>query len=105
MSQAEGVKVKDDEKLLRKSLKRKEKQKLRSETEWKDRKQSVKDTIAARAKKREANLKARKDNKGKKGKNQPRLRKFSGVIKKGGKPKDGKKRPGFEGSAKSKGKK
>lgn len=105
MSQAEGVKVKDDEKLLRKSLKRKEKQKLRSETEWKDRKQLVKDTIAARAKKREANLKARKDNKGKKGKNQPRLRKFSGVIKKGGKPKDGKKRPGFEGSAKSKGKK
>lgn len=105
MSQAEGVKVKDDEKLLRKALKRKDKQKLRSETEWKDRKQVVKDTIAARAKKREANLKARKDNKGKKGKNQPKLRKFSGVIKKGGKAKDGKKRPGFEGSAKSKGKK
>ncbi|PVH21664.1 hypothetical protein CXQ85_000648 [Candidozyma haemuli] len=105
MSQAEGVKVKDDEKLLRKALKRKEKQKLRSETEWKERKQNVKDTIAARAKKREANLKARKDNKGKKGKNQPRLKKFSGVLKKGGKPKDGKKRPGFEGSAKSKGKK
>lgn len=105
MSQAEGVKVKDDEKLLKKALKRKDKQKLRSETEWKDRKQVVKDTIAARAKKREANLKARKDNKGKKGKNQPKLRKFSGVIKKGGKAKDGKKRPGFEGSAKSKGKK
>lgn len=105
LSQAEGIKVKDDEKLLKKALKRKEKQKLRSETEWKDRKQVVKDTIAARAKRREANLKARKENKGKKGKNQPRLKKFSGVVRKGGKAKDGKKRPGFEGSAKSRGKK
>lgn len=104
MAQAEGVKVKNDEKLLKKSLKRKEKQKLKSEIEWKERKQVVKDTIAARLKRREANLKARRDNKGKKGKNQPRLRKFSGVVKKGGKKQDAKKRAGFEGSAKSKGK-
>lgn len=104
MAQAEGVKVKNDEKLLKKALKRKEKQKLKSEIEWKERKQVVKDTIAARLKRREANLKARRDNKGKKGKNQPRLKKFSGVVKKGGKSKDGKKRAGFEGSAKSKGK-
>lgn len=101
MAQAEGVKVKNDEKLLKKALKRKEKQKLKSEIEWKERKQVVKDTIAARLKRREANLKARRDNKGKKGKNQPRLKKFSGVVKKG-KGKDGKKRAGFEGSAKSK---
>lgn len=101
MAQAEGVKVKNDEKLLKRALKRKEKQKLRSEIEWKERKQVVKDTIAARLKRREANLKARKDNKGKKSKNQPRLKKFSGVVKKG-KPRDGKKRAGFEGSAKSK---
>lgn len=101
MAQAEGVKVKNDEKLLKKALKRKEKQKLKSEIEWKERKQVVKDTIAARLKRREANLKARRDNKGKKGKNQPRLKKFSGVVKKS---KDGKKRAGFEGSAKSKGK-
>lgn len=100
MNQAEGVKVKDDEKLLRKSLKRKEKQKLRAELEWKERKQTVKDTIAAREKRRDENLKARKEQKGKKGK-QPRLRKFSGVVKKG---KD-KKRAGFEGLAKLKGKK
>lgn len=104
MAQAEGVKVKNDEKLLKKSLKRKEKQKLKSEIEWKERKQVVKDTIAARLKRREANLKARRDNKGKKGKNQPRLKKFSGVVKKGGKSKDGKKRAGFEGSAKTKAK-
>lgn len=104
MAQAEGVKVKNDEKLLKKALKRKEKQKLKSEVEWKERKQVVKDTIAARLKRREANLKLRRENKGKKSKNIPRLKKFSGVVKKGGKNKDGKKRAGFEGSAKSKGK-
>lgn len=104
MSQAEGVKVKNDEKLLKKALKKKEKQKLKSEIEWRERKQVVKDTISARQKRREANLKARKDNKGKKSKNQPKLRKFTGVVKKGKGGKDGKKRAGFEGNAKSKGK-
>lgn len=104
-AQAEGVKIKDDEKLLKKALKRKDKQKLRSEIEWKDRKQVVKDTVAARSKRREENLKARKDNKGKKGKKnqQPKLRKFTGVVNKKA-AKAGKKRAGFEGSAKSKGK-
>lgn len=107
MSQAEGVKVKDDEKLLKRTLKRKEKQKLKSEIEWKERKQVVKDTSAARQKRREANLKQRRENKGKKSKNQVRLKKFTGVVHKGGSKdgkKDGKKRAGFEGSAKSKGK-
>ncbi|KAM9924630.1 hypothetical protein OXX80_011160 [Metschnikowia pulcherrima] len=104
MSQAEGVKIKNDEKLLRKALKKKEKQKLKSEIEWRERKQVVKDTISARQKRRDANLKARKDNKGKKSKNQPKLRKFTGVVKKGKGGKDGKKRAGFEGNAKSKGK-
>ncbi|KAM9927572.1 hypothetical protein OXX59_002451, partial [Metschnikowia pulcherrima] len=80
------------------------KQKLKSEIEWRERKQVVKDTISARQKRREANLKARKDNKGKKSKNQPKLRKFTGVVKKGKGGKDGKKRAGFEGNAKSKGK-
>lgn len=101
MLQVEGVKVKDDEKLLKKALKKKEKQKLRSETEWRERKQIVKDTTAARQKRREENLKARRDGKGKKGKNQPRLRKFTGTV---NTLANKKKRAGFEGSAKSKGK-
>ena len=57
MAQAEGIKIKDDEKLLKRALKRKEKKKLKSEIEWKERKQVVKDTVAARAKRREENLK------------------------------------------------
>lgn len=102
ISQAEGVKVKDDEKLLKKALKRKEKQKLKSEIEWKERKQIVKDTVSARLKRREENLKARKENKGKKGKHQPKLRKFTGTVNKFANSK--KKRAGFEGNAKSNGK-
>lgn len=101
---SEGIKVKNDEKLLKKALKRKEKQKLKSDVEWRERKQVVKDTISARAKRREANLKARKDNKGKKGKNQVKLRKFTGTVNKSKGGKDTKKRAGFEGSAKSKNK-
>lgn len=97
LAQAEGIKIKDDEKLLKKALKRKEKRKLKSEIEWKDRKQIVRDTISARLKRREENLKSRKENKGKKSKNQPRLKKFTGIVNK-----TAKKRAGFEGSAKSK---
>ena len=100
MAQAEGIKIKDDEKLLKRALKRKEKKKLKSEIEWKERKQVVKDTVAARAKRREENLKARRDNKGKK--HQPKLKKFTGTV---NKAQLKKKRAGFEGSAKVKSKK
>ncbi|RLV89446.1 Ribosomal RNA-processing protein 14 [Spathaspora sp. JA1] len=103
LAQAEGIKVKDDEKLLKKAIKRKDKQKLKSEIEWKERKQIVKDTVSARAKRREENLKSRRENKGKKSKNQPKLKKFTGIVNKSAQSK--KKRAGFEGSAKSKFKK
>lgn len=100
LHQAEGLKPKDNEKLLKKALKRKEKQKSRSEREWKERKNLVEETKSARQKRRDENLKARKESKGKKG-NTPRLHKFTGIAKAGSKKK---KRAGFEGSAKSKGK-
>ncbi|CAH6722671.1 ribosomal RNA-processing protein 14 [[Candida] jaroonii] len=103
MNQAEGIKVKDDEKLLKKALKRKEKKKLKSELEWRDRKQIVKDTISAKIKRRDENLKQRKANKGKKRKDQVRLKKFTGIVNNTkSNPKNKKKRAGFEGSAKSK---
>ncbi|CAO1616828.1 unnamed protein product [Sympodiomycopsis kandeliae] len=61
LSAAKGVKIRDDEALLKRSVKRIEKQKQKSSIEWKDRKQEVKDKEAEKQKKRTENLKARKD--------------------------------------------
>jgi hypothetical protein len=121
LKQATGEKVKDDEKLLKKALKRQEATKRKSSTEWYT--HFLIDTIyhctnsiirnerlagqakakSLRVKKREENIQARKDQKkaGKSGK--------KGGVKKGGKPggkKGGKKasRPGFEGGMKLSGK-
>lgn len=94
--QAEGVKLKDDEKLLRKALKRKEAKKRKSSLDWKERQRTVATNIAEKQKRREANLKIRKDNKGvKRSKQQKMMRKFTGN--KGPK----KSRAGFEGRLKS----
>lgn len=85
---AQGERVKDDTNLLKKTLKRKEKQKKKSEKEWGERLEGVKRAGEVKQKKREDNLAKRREEKGKK----------SSKKVKGSK----KKRPGFEGSMRTK---
>ncbi|AQZ16454.1 RRP14 (YKL082C) [Zygosaccharomyces parabailii] len=93
--QAEGIKLRDDEKLLRKALKRKEAKKRRSTVEWKDRQQAVKNSKAEKQKRREENLQIRKENKGvKRSKQQKMKRAYNGRS-------NSIKRAGFEGRLKS----
>jgi len=79
---AHGERVKDDTSLLKKALKRQEKQKQRSEKDWDARTEGVRASQEAKQKKRTENLQKREDEKGGK--------------KTGSKKKV--KRPGFEGS-------
>ncbi|OBA27774.1 SURF6-domain-containing protein [Hanseniaspora valbyensis NRRL Y-1626] len=111
MLQAEGITVRDDEKLLKKALKKKEQKKRKSSVQWRDRKQQVITTIAERTKRREENLRMRKENKGKKRKNQVKLKKSlkgKTMVKKAmensgnNKKNKNNKRAGFEGNMKRK---
>ncbi|KAJ2711849.1 hypothetical protein H4R19_003050 [Coemansia spiralis] len=58
---AKGEKVRDDPKLLRKTIRRDEQQKKKSARQWSDRKQEVADKIKDRVGRRDANIKARSD--------------------------------------------
>ncbi|EPX75197.1 ribosome biogenesis protein Rrp14-C [Schizosaccharomyces octosporus yFS286] len=61
--QAEGKKLQDNEKLLKKTMKRKEKEKKKSSMAWLERNKAVHQTMALRQKKREENLQKRRDSK------------------------------------------
>ncbi|KAL8928469.1 MAG: hypothetical protein Q9208_001703 [Pyrenodesmia sp. 3 TL-2023] len=85
---AHGERIRDDTSLLKKTLKRKDKQKKKSEKEWGERLEGVRKAGEVKQKKREDNLAKRREEKGKKGKKGPKQGK--------------KKRPGFEGSIRTK---
>ncbi|KAI4119917.1 MAG: hypothetical protein LQ345_000175 [Seirophora villosa] len=85
---AHGERIRDDTSLLKKTLKRKDKQKKKSEKDWGERLEGIRKAGEIKQKKRENNLAKRREEKGKKG---------AKGVKKGKK-----KRPGFEGSMRTK---
>ncbi|MCO5603755.1 hypothetical protein L7F22_057907 [Adiantum nelumboides] len=88
---AQGVKIRDDEALLKKAAKKRDKVKDKSRKAWQDREKEQRDQQAARQKKRQENIASKKD-RGKKSKK-------TGGAKGGGGKKGTKARPGFEGKS------
>lgn len=88
-----GEKIRDNPTLLKKTLKRKEKAKKNSEKDWSERIDGVAKAQAMRQKKREENLKQRRDGKGR-----SRNRHVVSANATKGKKLKTKNRPGFEGS-------
>ena len=88
----EGEKIRNDETLLKKAIKRKDVTKKKTEKAWKTRVQGVEQAQRDRQKKREDNLQQRRDEKalGKAGRKKKKKSKTGGAKKKA--------RPGFEGS-------
>ena len=89
LSLATGEKLKDDPKLLKKTIKRQEKQKTKSAQEWRKRTDKQKMDEKKAIKKREENIKNKIEEKK--------------LKRKGIKPNKKKARPGFEGGKRSKG--
>lgn len=100
LASVQGIKVKDDEKLLKKALRRKESKQRKSEREWKDRIQTVADEKKMKSDRREENLRIRKENKGKDRKHQVKQLP-SYKRSRSHKKLPGAKRAGFEGGIKS----
>ncbi|WVW81136.1 hypothetical protein I302_103127 [Kwoniella bestiolae CBS 10118] len=85
---ASGKKIVDNETILKKAVKRKEKAKSKSSLAWADRKKELEKSAATAAKKRNDNIAKRVDDK---------RNKRLGIKDKGTGSKKGKSRPGFEG--------